>query len=322
MKRQVLITGGFGYLGGRAAQLLAKRDDLQVTLGTRELRQAPGWLPEAKTAQLDWASDASLAAQCSGVETILHLAAMNENDCASDPVEALISNGVSTARLLRAAIAAGVHRFIYLSTAHIYGSALTGKVTEDRVPRPHHPYATSHRAGEDCVLAAHDRRTITGCVLRLSNAFGAPVHPGVNRWTLLVNDLCRQAVQQKRLVLHSAGQQVRDFVTLHDAARALSHSIDMSKNDVGDGIFNVGGECSMRVIDVAREVSVRCAAVLGFPPELHHPTANGAELEQPYEYNIDKFKKTGFILAGSRQEEIDNTLLLCQAAFSVGSVSP
>jgi len=315
MKRRVLITGGFGYVGGRTAQFLATRGDLEVTLGTRQHSSQPSWLPEAAMAQIDWASGTSLGDACYGVNTVLHLAAMNENDCASDPSGALLANGVATARLLEAAIEAGVHRFVYLSTAHVYGSPLAGRITELTLPRPQNPYATSHHAGEDCVLAAHDSRKIAGCVLRLSNGFGVPVHPQVNRWTLLVNDLCRQAVQERRLVLRSAGMQVRDFIPLHDAARALSHSIDVSENALGDGLFNVGGECPMRIIDMAGEVSSRCFEVLGFTPEWHFPPAGDSDVAQFHEFNMDKFKATGFALSGDRQKEIDDTLRLCHAAF-------
>lgn len=315
MKQRVLITGGFGYIGGRAAQLLAKRNDLEITLGTRLSAAPPAWLPRAITAQIDWASERSLIAACYSIDAILHLAAMNENDCISDPPEALLANGVATARLLKAAIASGVRRFVYLSTAHVYGSALTGRVTEYTLPRPQHPYASSHRAGEDCVLAAHDAKQIAGCVFRLSNGFGVPAHPGVNRWTLLVNDLCRQAVQQRRLVLRSAGLQVRDFVTLHDAARALSHALDLPTSSLGDGLFNVGGECSMRIIDVVHEISSRCTAVLGFTPELQHPAPTRAEPAQFLEYNMDRIKATGFALSGEWKTEIDSTLHLCQTAF-------
>lgn len=315
MKRQVLITGGFGYVGGRAALLLAKRDDFEVALGSRELTRPPPWLPEAHTVQIDWASDPSLTAACSRTDTVLHLAAMNENDCAADPLAALQANGVATARLLKAAIASGVRRFIYLSTAHVYGAALTGCVTERTLPRPQHPYATSHRAGEDCVLSAHDAQRIAGCVLRLSNGFGAPAHAAVNRWTLIVNDLCKQAVLQKKLVLRSAGLQVRDFVTLHDAARALAHCIDLSRDELADGLFNVGGECPLRIIDLVHEIAGRCKHVLGFAPEIIRPDETKDEQEQALEYNIDKFKATGFALNGNLYAEIDATLRLCQDAF-------
>jgi len=315
MKRRVLITGGIGYVGGRVAQHLAKREDLQVLLGTRVQTPPPEWLPSAITVQTDWFSDASLKQACAGVDSVLHLAAMNETDCAANPVDALLANGVATARLLQIAVDEGVGRFVYLSTAHVYGSALSGVVTEQTLPRPQHPYATSHRAGEDSVLAAHDYGRIAGCIVRLSNGFGAPAHAGVNRWTLLVNDLCRQAVQQQCLELRSAGLQMRDFVTLHDTARALSHIIDLDPDQLGNGIFNVGGESSRRVIDFVHEIATRCSAVLGFTPDIVIPPNANEAYGNSYKYEIGKIKATGFTLEDRGQAEIDATLQLCHSAF-------
>jgi UDP-glucose 4-epimerase len=124
---------------------------------------------------------------------------------------------------------------------------------------------------------------------------------------------------QRRLVLRSAGLQIRDFVTLHDVARALSHCIDLPEVAIGDGLFNVGGDCPMRIIDLAREIATRCMPVLGFTPGLEHPLPSENELAESHEYDISKFKATGFALAGSHELEIDNTLRLCQAAFGASS---
>ena len=172
------------------------------------------------------------------------------------------------------------------------------------------------RAAEDCVLAAHDTRRFVGLALRLSNGFGAPAYPAVNRWTLIVNDLCRQAVENHRLVLRSAGLQARDFITLHDTARALSHCLDLPPTSVGDGLFNVGGESPLRVIDLGREIAQRCEAVLGFTPDIVRPEPLPGEATTMLDYRIDKIKATGFTLTGDRLAEIDATLRLCRKAFS------
>ncbi len=314
MKRRVLITGGLGYVGGRAAQHLIHDTELDIAVGTRAPIAPPPWLSGADMVQTDWASSKNLIAACTGTNTVIHLAAMNENDCVADPPGALLANGVTTARLLQAAIETGVQRFVYLSTAHVYGS-LTGLISEKTLPRPQHPYATSHRAGEDSVLAAHDANRISGCVIRLSNGFGAPAHPDVNRWTLIVNDLCRQAVQTKKLALRSAGLQFRDFVTLHDAARAIAHCSKLPPEALGDGLFNVGGECTMQVIEMARDIADRCAAVLGYKPEIIYPPAKPGERAEMHEYSMEKIKATGFTLTGNRRAEIDATLSLCAKAF-------
>ena len=123
-----------------------------------------------------------------------------------------------------------VERFIYFSTAHIYGAPLEGTITEKSLPSPVHPYAITHRAAEDYVIAAAKQKRIQGTVLRLSNSFGAPVSPHVNRWTLLANDLCRQAVEKGTITLRSNGCQYRDFICLTDVEEVMAKMLTNPKS--------------------------------------------------------------------------------------------
>ena len=307
--RKVLITGGLGYVGAKVAQVLSTRSDLEIVLGSRRAQEPPDWLPRARVIAMDWCSQQSLLDVCNGVDIVLHLAAMNDAGCLRDPVAALEINGVNTGRMVEAAKTRKVGKFIYVSTAHIYGAPLAGKIDELVLPCARHPYASSHRAAEDVVLAAANQ--MTPLVLRLSNSFGAPAHPEANCWMLLVNDLCKQAVTAQRLVLRSAGLQRRDFVTLSDVGRAFSHVIDMPEEKVGDGIFNLGGSWSPRVIDVAELVQHRCSAVLGFCPEIVCPSSSANEIILELDYRIDKLLETGFVLTGNPIREIDVLLRFC-----------
>ncbi len=316
MSQRILITGAYGYVGGRVAQALAA-GGAAVSLGTRQPHAtAPAWLPHAKAVSMDWRTTASLQVACTGIDAIVHLAAMNEVDAARDAQGALDVNGMWSLRLLEAAQAAGVRRFVYLSTAHVYGAPLAGTIDESRVPRPRHPYAVTHKVTEDFVLAAHDSGKVEGVVLRLSNGFGAPAHPAVDRWTLLVNDLCRQAVATRTLVLQSAGLQQRDFITLEDVAEAISHVLALPLADLGDGLFNLGGDASMPVIDMVELIAARCQAALGFAPVIERPAPNTGETAPTLAYSSEKLKRTGWHPARRHSMEIDATLALCASDVS------
>lgn len=316
MTERVLITGGLGYVGGRIAKFLAEREDLSLVLGTRQIkRNRPDWLRTGKVEQVDLMVDSSLDLACKGVKYILHLAALNEIDSAADPEQALLVNGLGTLKLLRAAERAGVERFIYFSTAHVYGAPLQGTITEESLPRAVHPYAISHKVAEDFVLAAHDLRSLVGIVLRLSNAFGAPVRSDVDRWTLVVNDLCRQAVTTGRLVLRSAGIQKRDFIGLSDVVRAVAYIMNVPNDKCGDGLFNLGGECSLSIIEMAGLIAERCNTTLGYRPEIIAPETKSGGVLCQLDYSIDKIRSIGFSLTKNINSEIDDTLLFCKNAF-------
>ena len=316
MSDTVLITGGLGFVGGRLARYIAGHTDLNLRLTTRRLgAPRPVWLKNGTVTQLDLHTGDGLEAACVGVKHIIHLAAMNEVESVENPEKAFIINSLGTLRLLGAAERAGVERFIYFSTAHVYGAPLAGRITELTLPRPAHPYAITHKAAEDFVLASHDRRRITGIVLRLSNGFGAPDDQSVNRWMLLVADLCRQAVTTGRLVLRSSGLQQRDFITLEDVSMVATRFLTLSADACDDGLFNLGGECAMSVLAMAQRISARCAAVLGFTPPIIRPEPKADESATPLDYRIDKLKSKGFSLNKDIDSELDDTLRLCQQSF-------
>ena len=300
-------------MGGRVARQLYQAGH-SIVLGTRQGYASPEWLPESDVVQIRWQDADDLEDSCRGVDAVIHAAGMNAQDCMADPVAALEFNGLATARLLGAAMRAGVQRFLYFSTAHVYASPLVGTITEHTCPRNLHPYATSHLAGEYAVLAAGQRGPILGLVLRLSNALGAPVWKDTNCWALLINDLCRQAVVTGQLKLHTAGMQLRDFIALEDVARAVLHLLQVGPAQLDDGLFNLGGGAVGSVFSMTEQVAARWKVLTGKDILIIRPEPSGP-LPAPLDYSCDKLKASGFSLTSPLHQEIDATLGLCMAAF-------
>ena len=315
LSMRILITGGFGFVGGRLAVHFAQLGH-QIILGTRHPLTPPDWLPQAEVAIIAWDDIAALERSSDGVDVIIHAAGINAQDSATDSLAALAFNGLATARLVVAASRAGVTKFFYLSTAHVYDSPLIGTITEETCPRNLHPYATSHLAGEQAVLSAHSRGELLGIVLRLSNAFGAPMHKDVNCWMLLVNDLCKQAVQTRKLVLHSNGLQYRDFIGLTKVCCVVEKLVDSDQLNQAN-VFNVGAGVSQSVLEMALLIQLRCSKVLGFEPELLRKLGELDELSPKLIYRTDHLTSLGICTKSlDNIAEIDRLLQFCQSTFN------
>ena len=312
---RILITGGFGFLGGRLAIHLAQAG-YSIVLGSRKDVASPPWLPQSEVMQTDWDDVEVLKHCCKAVDVVIHAAGINAQDCVADPVAALAFNGVATARLVSAACSAGVKRFIYLSTAHVYSSPLVGNITEETFPRNLHPYATSHFAGECVIRSANQRNEIEGIVVRLSNAYGAPVHMNVDCWMLLINDLCRQAATTQSLILRTSGLQRRNFISLPDVCQAISCLLFANISNLSTGIFNVGGYWSPTVWEVACLIHERCSTILNFEPRLIRIAPHKNEHVVGLKYCCDALHKIGFQPSASNVEEIDHLLDFCKTSFS------
>ena len=312
---RILITGGLGFVGGRLAVHLAQAGH-SIVLGSRKAIAHSAWLPQAEVAQIDWEDAAALERSCKGVDIVIQAAGMNAQECTADPVAALAFNGVGTARLVAAACRTGVQRIIYLSTDHVYGSPVVGTINEETCPRNLHSYATSHLAGEHAVLGASQRGQIQGIVLRLSNAFGAPMHKDVNCWMLLVNDLCRQAVQTHKLILHSSGQQQRSFIAMVEVCRVVERLTVAIGDDSQSGIFNIGAEDAQSVLSMSQMIQQRCVQVLGFEPELQRKQDLEEDFLVQFSYQTARLAGLGILLDGANAiAEIDHLLRYCDATF-------
>lgn len=313
----VLITGGFGLVGGRLGQQL-ERAGHRVALGSRFARPSPEWLTGAEIRRTDWDDERVLQACCETMDVVVHAAGMNAQDATRTPVAAFHANAVATGRLVRAAGSAGVRRFLYLSTAHVYGTALVGRITEETCARNLHPYAASHRAGEDLVryLCAprEEGTSVVGVVVRLSNTFGAPASVDAPCWNLLVNELCRQAAVEGKVELRTSGVQERDFIPLRDTCRALEH-LAVSTRLPDDGIVNVGSGRAMSVLAMAKLVQARADALFGGAHQLVRPAPARGETAASLAFDISRLQETGFVAAGDVVGEIDELLMFCRARF-------
>ncbi len=312
---KVLVTGGRGYVGGRLCRFLAGIPGYHIFVGSRSWSTPSAFDSHETHVTTDWASSESLLACCEGMDAVVHLAAMNAAESWRDPVSALDMNGVGTARLMQAAIRAGVRRFVYVSTAHVYGTPLAGTITEETCPHPIHPYATSHRAAEDVVRAATAQGFVEGTVLRLSNAFGAPAKLETDCWGLLLNDLCRQAVVSGALVLRSSGKQRRDFISMTDACRAIRHCLQLPATSIRDHVFNLGGQWSPTIVEAATFVADRFESRGHVRPEITSLPAVSEEKSEPLDYRIDLLKSTGFVPENDSTMELDGLITFCESAF-------
>ena len=311
---KILITGGLGYLGGRIADSLKRNHpESTIILGTsRKISEAPNWAKAFQIVPLNILDPASIKnAVSNDIHAIIHLAALNEHDSFNNIESAWKTNTLGTQALLSAASQKQILKFIYFSTFHVYGGC-QGEITEDSPTRPYHPYAATHRAAEDIVRFYQHYKHMDTLTLRLSNGFGYPMDSGVNRWTLVFNDLCRQTMASGKMVINSSGKQQRDFIPLHDVAAAVDHFLFKISKKWNDGLFNLGGDCSFSILEVAKTIAMVYEKKYGKPVPIQIAGKDNGERYNPVHFNIDKLKKTGFCLTGNMEKEIEQTLSLCE----------
>lgn len=314
---RVLLTGAFGFLGGRIAEHL-RAGGAEVVLSGRSIPpRAAGWAQGFTVRLGDLLDPAQIGALPGGLDAVIHLASLDENEAAADPEQALLVSAGATRRLLAAAREAGASRFVFFSTFHVYGpSAPHGptRIDEDTPPRAAHPYAIAHLAGEGFCRQAH-AAGLPCAILRVSNGYGAPTRADVDRYTLAHNDFCRQAVRAGRIVMKTPGAQQRDFVWVGDVARAAELVLEAPREALGEGVFNVGGERSLSILALAELVQARARSVLGREVAIERPPGEGAPAP-PVELSVARLRRLGYAPADRLADETDRLLRLLEESHA------
>lgn len=251
---RVAVTGGAGFIGSHLCEHLAAAghtvlaiDDL--SRGRRE--NLPEGFPLAAIGIGDPALAERLAAFAP--QALVHLAAqVDARRSLEDPVFDAQINILDTVRLFGAAVAAGVGRVVFASSAAVYGDPEEIPTPEESPLAPLSPYGIGKLAGEGYLDFFARRHGIAGVALRFANVYG-PRQESVGE-AGVVAVFCQRLLAGEPVTIHGDGRQTRDFVYVDDVARACLRALSGPP-----GVYNVATGVETDV----RTLYARLAAALG-----------------------------------------------------------
>jgi nucleoside-diphosphate-sugar epimerase len=263
---RVLVTGTEGYLGSLLAPALVRAGHDVVGVDTGYYRA--GWLyrsGETTVATLDRDVRRLQHDDLLGFDAVVHLAELS-----NDPLGDLLGevtydvNHAGSVRLATLAKAAGVRRFVQMSSCSVYGVA-EGVVDEDSPTDPQTAYAACKLLVErDVGLLADDDFAPT--FLRNATAYGASPRM---RFDIVLNNLSGLAWTTRQIAMTSDGSPWRPLVHALDIAKAVRCVLDAPEQDMRGQVFNVGSDAqNHRVRDIADRVAAAfpgCTTSFGPP---------------------------------------------------------
>ncbi|MFJ3492547.1 UDP-glucose 4-epimerase GalE [Streptomyces sp. NPDC086091] len=171
-----LITGGAGYIGAHVARAMAGAGERVVALDDLSAgvpERLPDGVPLVRGSSLDGALVRRVLAE-HAVTGVVHLAARKQvAESVARPTRYYRENVGGLATLLEEVAGAGVRRFVFSSSAAVYGDPRTDLITEDTPCAPVNPYGETKLAGEWLVRAAGEAHGMATACLRYFNVAGA-----------------------------------------------------------------------------------------------------------------------------------------------------
>lgn len=274
----VLVTGGAGYIGSHMVLALAEAGESVVVVDNLSTGFSTS-LPEGVPLFIGDAADENLVEgviAAHGVESIVHFAgSVVVPESMRDPLAYYRNNTMTTRNLLNTAVKCGVDRFVFSSTAAVYGNPQRVPVTEDAPTRPLSPYGTSKLMTEIMlhdVAAAHGMNYV---VLRYFNVAGADPDARIGLATLGATHLLKIAVeaatgQRAKIDIFGTdyptpdGSCIRDFIHVSDLAQAHRAALSYLRGGGRSTTLNCGygrGYSVLETIEAVRRVSGRNFAV-------------------------------------------------------------
>ena len=308
----ILITGGSGYVGGLVAAYFQKLG-YKVGVTTRNKKNISLLsLKNCEIFETDLLELNEVIEVCKNVKFIFHFASMNSKD--SEHTTNKIRDNIKkvTNNLLQAAIQNSIEKFLYLSTAHVYGKNLINEVAEDTTPSPILQYAKNHLETEKILTDTLKDKEIELMILRLSNMVAAPSSIETKCWHLIAHDACKQAVRNKKIVLRSNGNQLRDFFSIYQLYNVIHDFISSEKKY--SGIYNLGSGSSISIKVLINIIRIQYFKI--FQDEIDVIFGDEKMTNNEFTFNIDKIRNDlPNINSYSLDDIIYELLLFCKKSF-------
>lgn len=270
--KKILITGATGKVGSRfVPRLLAKGYDVSILV--RDAAKALAFVElGARIVTGDLYNPDTLPPAVEGIDAVIHLAALFRTFTDNEGI--IKTNHEGTVALANAAIAAGVKRFVFVSTGNVYGSGYQHPAKENDLVNINDPraYSSSKIAAEQELISLHKSNGFDVRVLRLGFVYGDR-DPHIEEIIPLLKKMKRHSGSRMHMIHHL------------DVAQALTLLLHI--DGLNGEIFNIADDAPITLYELAD--SVGKAADAFDPAE--------APLNDPFEGIMDISKlrnKTGF----------------------------
>lgn len=264
--KRLLVIGGAGFIGSHLVDQLTHTNAREIIVydnfcrGTRDNLACALRDPRVSIFPIggDILQTDILAKAMEGVDGVFHLAALWLLQCYDYPRSAFDVNLRGTFNVIEAAVAAGVRRVVYSSSASVYGNALELPMTESHPFNNDTFYGATKIAGEQMFRSLGLRYNLPWVGLRYMNVYG-PRQDYKGTYTAVMHKVLDRIEKGLSPQVYGDGTQCYDFVEVSDVARA---NLLAMQAEVSGGCFNVGRGIGTSIKDLTQLILRLCRSDL------------------------------------------------------------
>lgn len=228
--KNILITGGEGFIGSNLARFLAKNNNIKIF--------------DIKTGK-DIRNLKLLKKELEGIDHVFHFAGLIDvEESTRKPLEYIESNAVGSYNVLKASLDAGVKKVIFASSAAVYGDYSENPKKESMYLIPKATYSILKLTTEK-IMKTFRNDGLDTVSLRFFNIYG-PGQKLNSSYAAVIPIFISKALKNEDLVIFGDGKQTRDFIYIKDVINACILAAEK-----GSGEFNIGSGVPTSINDLA-----------------------------------------------------------------------
>ena len=252
--KNIVITGGAGFIGSNLTKELADENDVTVLddLSTGYLKNIQDAIDADKIGfSKGSVTDLNLLQKVfRNVDYVFHEAAIpSVPRSIKDPIKSNHVNISGTLNVLVAAKDNGVKKVVYASSSSAYGDTPTLPKVEDMNPCPLSPYAVSKLAAEYYCQVFTEVYNLPTVALRYFNVYGPQQDPS-SEYAAVVPKFISNVSSNKPPIIYGDGEQTRDFTFVNDVV----HANILASESKATGVFNIAGGKRITITDLTQSI--------------------------------------------------------------------
>ena len=256
--KNILVTGGAGFIGSHLVDMLLKQDVAKVIVLDNSIRGGRHNLQEAlndiRLEFFETKSDitclTTVEKAVKDVDCVFHLASLSLPYCQENPRFAMDVNVIGTYNLLEACAMNNVKRVIFASSSSVYGNAVYSPMDEKHPLQFRDIYAATKLSGETLFRAFYFKYGIEYVALRFMNIYG-PRLDYKGAYVAIIMRLIDRLKNGLPPIIYGDGSQAFDFVYVEDACRSLMLAMEST---LKCNTYNISSGKQISILDLCKKI--------------------------------------------------------------------
>ena len=256
MTKTSIVTGACGFIGSHLVDDLLAHDYTVIGIdnlrtGTKENVRSAMENDRFRLIVADILDENLIDMVDEECNFFFHLAAISSvKKSIEDPIQVNDANVRGTINVLELARKLKVRRFIFSSSAAVYGNPKDMPVSEEFHYHPLSPYAASKIAGEMYIRSYHESFGMDTTILRYFNVYGP--RQVYSEYSGVISIFINQALANSPITVEGDGHQTRSFIHVHDVVRATRLAGELK--EASGATINISGPDQVSILDLARHI--------------------------------------------------------------------